>query len=386
MAGILDNKKRVMDIIVTDEGKRQAANGELRIRFATFTDKHTFYEDVSGSYSPKTASNVAADATERIYFEAVFEFQDRIIVETEEAYSLDGHPEGRFIPFKGRDFTVSSGRITSSSIDDASRRKFPSAYAPGLAGLVEVSGSDISSKSTHTEISDAITEHFTDQMIIGSHDSFYLDSDFEISVTPSGDPTSPDYSKSGCVFEHEKINAEGDQEKLRFIITHFSPYFFPYGTSDISVDDWPAGISATIEQCESFFHDRKLSHLPNYSFLPPVNEPNLGTNDKTPLAKYADMGQKNILSSNQLLQTLAGRPYFDIDFDVTSRDNNILSQMFEYDGASGAVKKLSVIDFGEFPDENDPSSPGKRVFFVGKIYRDQYGSLTFVNIFTVCFD
>ena len=65
---------------------------------------------------------------------------------------------------------------------------------------------------------------------------------------------------------------------------------------------------------------------------------------------------------------------------------NILSQMFEYDGASGAVKKLSVIDFGEFPDENDPSSPGKRVFFVGKIYRDQYGSLTFVNIFTVCFD
>ena len=62
MAGILDKKTRVMDVIVTREGRRQMADGDLRATFASFTDKHTFYEKdiVSGSTDP----------TKRIYFEA----------------------------------------------------------------------------------------------------------------------------------------------------------------------------------------------------------------------------------------------------------------------------------------------------------------------------
>ena len=44
-----------------------------------------------------------------------------------------------------------------------------------------------------------------------------------------------------------------------------------------------------------------------------------------------------------------------------------------------------MIDFGEFPDE-DPYSPGKRVFFLGKIFTDDLGNKTYVNLFTIIFD
>ena len=42
MAGILDNKLRIMDVAITEEGKRQISSGRLKIEFATFTDGQTF--------------------------------------------------------------------------------------------------------------------------------------------------------------------------------------------------------------------------------------------------------------------------------------------------------------------------------------------------------
>ena len=64
MAGILNNKERIMDFTITDEGKRQAGQGQMRIKFATFTDYHTFY-DVSGS---NEFPNLASDASSRVFF------------------------------------------------------------------------------------------------------------------------------------------------------------------------------------------------------------------------------------------------------------------------------------------------------------------------------
>jgi hypothetical protein len=223
-------------------------------------------------------------------------------------------------------------------------------------------------------------------MIIGSKDPFYPNRGFEISVTPSGDPSNPGYSKAGCAVV---------EDKLKFIISHFTPVFFKFGT-DIVTSDWPPGVSNTIEKTESFFQDRKLAHLQNYKYLPPVNEIQPGQSKPAPLGKYAKMQQKEILKPEDLKDMLGTRPYFDVDFVETSRDNNLLTQFFEY-GPDG-VKKLSIIDFQAFFDQFDPSkpedfwnrddssSPGKRVFFVGKIYRDLYGSLTFINMFTVVFD
>ena len=45
MAGILDAKSRVVDFILTNEGRRQVRNGDLKIEYASFTDRDTFYEE-----------------------------------------------------------------------------------------------------------------------------------------------------------------------------------------------------------------------------------------------------------------------------------------------------------------------------------------------------
>ena len=71
------------------------------------------------------------------------------------------------------------------------------------------------------------------------------------------------------------------------------------------------------------------------------------------------------------------------EFTETSRENNVIIQPIEF--KENDIKKLAIIDYGEFID-NDPESPGKRLFFVGKIYADSKGNTTYKNIFTVIMD
>ncbi len=125
MAGILDKKTRVMDVIVTREGRRQMADGDLRATFASFTDKHTFYEKdiVSGSTDP----------TKRIYFEACSLASDQIVFEKDDSGRLIGDipisdltifgdnifekdAEGEFLLVTGSVFTDKAMSIVTSSI------------------------------------------------------------------------------------------------------------------------------------------------------------------------------------------------------------------------------------------------------------------------------
>ena len=92
MAGILNNKERSIDFVITHEGKRQAGTGEMQIQFATFTDMHTFYETSGSQQIPE----LAEDASDRIFFEAHDRFQDVIIPELEAGFSLR--------PFRTQDF------------------------------------------------------------------------------------------------------------------------------------------------------------------------------------------------------------------------------------------------------------------------------------------
>ena len=107
MAGILNSKERIIDFIMTEEGKRQASSGQMKIEFASFTDMHTFYEVSSsiGSGDPRALPGVAEDASSRLYFEASNRFQDVIVPELEAGNSLR--------PFRTSDFTF-SGKILAS--------------------------------------------------------------------------------------------------------------------------------------------------------------------------------------------------------------------------------------------------------------------------------
>lgn len=142
-----------------------------------------------------------------------------------------------------------------------------------------------------------------------------------------------------------------------------------------------------LQNIESLWQDKKLTHVPNFKFMSPINK-----TSQAELREYPKLQQPTPLTFQDLMASLkTGNPSgetgvgppLEITFPETSLSNNIVCQMFEV--CSGSVDKLRVIDFGEFADE-DPYSPGKHVFFAGKLYQDGGGEDTFVNLFTIVFD
>ena len=103
MAGILNSKTRVIDFIITEQGREQAANGELQIKYATFSDRDTFYS--------KDLDGVAAAADGRIFFEASGRAQDLIVVETT--------PQGTMKPFRTADFDLDGTNVVTGSFSYA---------------------------------------------------------------------------------------------------------------------------------------------------------------------------------------------------------------------------------------------------------------------------
>lgn len=123
MAGILDNKSRIMDTVVTSLGREQLANGGLQVSFISFTDGATFYQAdaVSGS----------SDASDRPYFEADTLPFDRITFKSDESGLLQAPGidptlsviggrliSGSGLPVTGTTLTAAFAGIMSSSLDN----------------------------------------------------------------------------------------------------------------------------------------------------------------------------------------------------------------------------------------------------------------------------
>ena len=323
MAGILNNKERMIDFIMTEEGKRQASAGQMKIEFASFTDLHTFYEVSSsmGSGDPVALPGVAEDASSRIFFEASNRFQDVIVPELEAGNSMR--------PFRTSDFTF-SGKILASGT-----------LSVGFAEKMNIlTGSKITANAIRSL--NGITNNFVQQRILGTEDLFSDTTGFELSLSTGS-------------FSFNETTKYGRTD-----------------TGTVSLDNIP-----------SLFSDRRFSHMPNFRYMPPVNVAQPGENTGAPMGLYAKLNEPDFLSLQDLEEHLSQKNYISVEFTDTSRDNNLIGQMFEFD--STGVEKLSIVDFGEFGD-NDPFSPGKRIFFIGKILRDDLGSETFLNIFTVVFD
>jgi hypothetical protein len=327
MAGILDSKERVMDFIITQEGKRQAGQGELKVKFASFTDLHTFYE-TSGSAEIPT---LASDASSRIYFEAYSRYQDVVVPELEAGYSLR--------PFRTSDFDIVGKSIASGT------------FQVGFIDRANViTGSEL--PELLSDVLTGVEKNFTDQKIIGSIDEYSFSQDFE-----------------------------PQPKQISFQIGDSTQYLrTTQERSDAVVN---------IDNVPSIFNDRRFSRFPNFMYLPPENLPLPGQDVGTKLANYPMLDEKPIQTIEEVMSSLSGKQSQTITFDPTSRFNNLVCQIFE--SSKLGVDKLSVIDFGNFSDENPGSpdslqSPGRRVFFVGKIRRDSTGAETFVCIFTIVID
>lgn len=344
MAGILDSKERVMDFIITQEGKQQAGFGELRVKFASFTDYHTFYEK-SGSLD---LPELADDASERIFFEAHSRYQDLIVPELEAGNSLR--------PFRTSDFEVAGNLIASGT------------FQVGFINRMNVlTGSDL--PDTLPNVLDGITKNFSEQRIIGSIDEYSNGPDFVVNKSSVG--------KSG---------------KSDFYINNNTDYL----RTDESANNQAI---AKLEDLPSIFNDGRFSRFPNFMYMPPQNLPDPGFVEGKPLGSYPVLDEEfvditfqekgNIASLKKLLSYLKDKQKVDLSFDPTSRTNNFVCQFFE--SSALGIDKLSIVEFGQFTDENPSSpesleSPGRRVFFVGKIRRDSTGAETFVCLFTVIID
>lgn len=308
MAGILNNKERIIDFIITDEGKRQAGSGEMNIKFATFTDFHTFYE-TSGSFS---IPSLASDASSRIYFEASNRYQDVIVPEITEGIGLS--------TFKTKDCTIAGSQIISGSSHNI------------------IHGSLIS--GTFDTVLSGITQNFVDNRIIGTNDQFSFYQDFELS-----------------------------DEQINFSISD-STLFFRAGNNknrNVNIDNVP-----------SVWNDRRFAEFPNFIYLPPVNVKLQNEKDPQPLGIYQKLNEKEIITNDELLQSLSMNQKKSIKFSKTSRYNNIMLQVFEQNITG--IEKLSIVDIGEF---TDAANKQYRVVYAGKIKKDSFGAETFLCLFTL---
>lgn len=362
MAGILDSKERVMDFYITQEGKRQAGFGELRVKFASFTDLHTFYERSGSLEQP----DLADDASNRIFFEAFSRYQDVIVPELEAGFSLR--------PFRTTDFQVAGGLIASGTFKVGFIDTPDVMLASSSNGQESfISGLDL---TVTPRLLDGLTQNFTDLQTIATIDEYSTNNNFI--VQPSS---------------YTDFKIDDDTDYLR--------------TSQSS------GGVVSLEDVPSLFNDFRFERFANFLYLPPENMPMPGEAKGSKLANYFNFSESGVATASSnpgdtaaevallssegkkdvkfstLLDWLSTKQKFTVSFDQTSRTNNIVCQFFETSNLG--FDKLSVIDYGEFPDENPGSpaslaSPHRRVFFVGKMKRDSTGAETFICIFTIVID
>lgn len=301
MAGILDSKSRIMDVVITDQGRRQLAAGQMRIEYATFTDIGSFYTgDEDG---------VIDDPTNRIYFEAASDLpSDLITFETDDSSLL--------VPYRADSFGAGGKNLT---ISGSLRNKSSSSQASEA-------------------ISQAILESWSNLQIIGSLDPLDDSQEFQLS-----------------------------RKSVTFSIRDD----FPFAKNDVKV--------ATIDDIESLNHDMRLSKLENFKYLPPVNS--AGELAGQPIGTFANLNETLDTDRQSFESRISSLEYVDVDFIETSIENNFLMQIFELSEDDGVVK-LDVIDYGSRPSSSDKSKM-VRTLFAGKILTDNFGSPTFVNIFTI---
>ena len=337
MSGILDSKQRVLDTVITTEGRRQLALGGIDIKYVTFTDGATFYKAdlVSGSQ----------DATQRIYFESCQLPQDDITFQADDQGNLQTFRNSDNIPLVGGQILDYSFAPISSSV--------VAAGSSGLQTAIPLKGDAFSAVS--------------EKLLASSADNFS-----KLRIIASIDP----------VFEDDAFGLGPNQ--VAFTINSTRP-----------IQD-PSQYATHISALDSLFSDPRFSHQPNFKFLPPINkvsDRSLNRSDPREMKPYllahfkpwgrtqvAGLTYQQVVSELQYYQNLGYMQT--INFDPTSGGNRLVGQFFEK--SNNSLRKLDVIDYGIHSTGNQ-SSPIEHIFFVGKVEVDEKGTDTFLHLFTLVF-
>lgn len=335
MSGILDNRSRIIDTVMTVEGRRQLALGGVDVQYVTFTDATTFYsaDVLSGSQ----------DATKRLYLEACQLPQDEI--------TFRGDAAGNVEAFKNSSgVNMSSGRIVEYTLAPVTQ----SASTPAMQTMTTLRG-DSFVEQADTLLASSI-DNFRRMYLIASCDDTFDEQQFALG---------PD-SVSYVIHDDRPLPAAASH------MTHVTAH-------------------------DSIMSDPRFNDKKNFRFMPPVNrldDDSLDRSDPSAvsghvLGLFKPMGRTHTfkLTYQQIMDEL--RYYADqgysrtVVFDPSSNDNRLVGQVFERSGDS--LKKLDVVDGGQHNTGN-PDAPVARLFFVGKVVVDEKGTDTFIHMFTLVFE
>lgn len=308
--------------------------GRRQISTGRFKIEWISLTDGSTFYEADAVSG-SSDATKRLYLETCHLPQDQITFEADDS--------GKLMPFRNdRNIIVKSGKIFSGSIN----------ITGSFANDYELIENEQFASLASSLLSSSL-DNFKKCRMIGTIDPIFEDDLF--------------------------LAGPSD---ISFVITDEQP-----------IDDVRAQ-SANINHLESFFQDRRMMHLDNFMYLPPVmkteNAVDLTNPDQARIfriGEYAALGPVDKSDYSEFEEELltAERTGFckTVRFDPTSRNNRIGAQFFEI--RKNDILKLEAIDFGSYRTD-DPDHPIKKVFFLGKVMVDDNGNYTFIHLFTLVFD
>ena len=350
--GILDKKTRFIDLVVTQEGKRQIAAGNLKAEFASLSDCNAFYD--------KAHKN---DISQRLYFEVMERAENSIVLEKDDS--------GKLISFN---FSP-TGSIVGNNIflkDTNNAQKL---------SLNSVTGSsfDVGQNS----VLDASLNHFKKNYFIGTNDQ-RENNEFEVDNNEIIFTINNEQPFGGSPYK-ETINVnKADPFFIDPKLTHLENFQFlpPINTDGSDYGTYTDIRSRSRETWDDIknrigyevFNDADMSPLGNDN---DIRKNLIGINKKS--RKLLINGKlPNIKQPKKENKT--------IRFNKTSTDNNLLIQLFE-DSIGPQMQKLDIVDAGIFEDESDENNRiQKQVFYVGKTFLDDFNTPTFVNIFTIVMD
>lgn len=333
--GILDNKSRVLDTVMTLEGRRQLSQGGIDVKYVTFTDGAAFYRaDVASG---------SQDATQRIYLESCQLPQDELTFQADDS--------GDLLPFRNSD----SLSLANGTILDYSYQPVSSSVIGGSSQSVKpIRGASF--KASSSAILASAAENLQNLYLVATFDKIFDDFGFALG------PNSVSF----------QINSSRPISNSNQYVTHISAL-------------------------DSIFSDPRFSHLPNFKFLPPVNKLTDASLDPTDIrimkplfiAAYLPFGRTQV-DGLSYSQTMSELQYYEqlgymrqISFDPTSSNNRLVGQFFEQ--SFGGIRKLDVVDTG-LRSTGNPGAPTSQIFFVGKVEVDDNGTDTFLHFFTLVFE
>jgi len=349
MSGILDNKSRVIDAILTTEGRRQMADGNFIVKFATFSDSGVFYQ--------KNANSGHEDPTNKIYLECFNLPQDQIIFESDDS--------GNLVPFKSTDTlrTSAAESTTSASLAftifrEGQLRQYDKTYGKNYLVTGSITTTKITDTNFASQIEGILTasfDNFRKLKIIGSKDDVFEDNEFALS--------------------NNEITFQIVPDELSLQMQNAS----------------------TLDDIDAIFNDEKLRNVENFMYLPPIKKSSGANVDKKNikeletaglfLGQYRPWGPIDKLTYEDISSELSKYESSakTIYFDPTSRDNELIAQMFEI--APDKVSKLDVIDYGKVNNNaNNPFADTHHIFFIGKVLQDSTGAANFIHLFTLVFE